>query len=426
VRVDDNSAFGRDFSLVVYPKASLSWVISEEDFFNVGFIDEMKLRGAWGQAGNAPAPFSADRTYSAGRAVVGDVAINTLSTSEYGNPDLKAETGQEIEAGFDASLLNGRLGLTFTGYHKTTKDALLSVSDPPSSGWTGSHLVNVGKIRNSGLELTADASIVRTSWLDWNLTAAFATNSNEMVSFGTDAQGNPTLIETRFGDFLSVQRHREGFPLGGYWATDVQRDANGLPILNAAGQAVLVDCLTWDPKNHSACKEEYVGSPFPTRSLGLTNSFRILGNLQVHTFFDYQGGFYQWCAICSVNTRLDTNSELINDPRLDPTASDYDTYGKYERARLLSNQTKEFIYPADFVKLRELGMTYTIPRKYAGRIGLSRAAVTMSGRNLAIWTKYKGTADPEVNFTSTAAFTTSDYGSIPMQRRLVISTSLGF
>ncbi len=81
VRIDDNSAFGTDFSLVVYPKASVSYIISEEDFFNFDFVDQMKLRVAWGKAGNAPGPFTADRTWTTGQGVAGDVLVNTLTVS---------------------------------------------------------------------------------------------------------------------------------------------------------------------------------------------------------------------------------------------------------------------------------------------------------------------------------------------------------
>ena len=415
VRVDDNSAFGRDFSLVVYPKAQVSYIISEEPFFNVGWVDQLKLRGAWGQAGNAPNPFSADRTYSTGRTTVGDVAVNTLGTSAFGNPDLKAETGQELEMGFDASLFKGRLGAEFTFYTKTTKDALLSVSDPPSSGWTGSHLVNVGEIRNRGLELSLNAGLVNTPSLRWDLVASASTNHNKLISFGRDAQGNPVLVEDRFGEFLSVQRHREGFPLGGYWSTDVKRDANGVPILNASGQAAIVDCV-WDPEQPELCQEEYLGPSLPTRSVGLTNTLQIMNTLQLYAFVDYQGGHWQWCAICSVNTRIDRNTRAINDPNLSAV----------EKARLLSLQTKEFLYRADFIKLRELAATYTLPRTLTSRFGFSRAAVTLSGRNLWMWTKYEGASDPEVAFSSTSAFGRTDYAAIPMQRRLMMSFNFSF
>ena len=415
VRVDDNSAFGQDFSLVVYPKASLAYVISDEDFFNVAWIDDLKLRGAWGQAGNAPSPFSADRTYSTTRTVVGDVAVNRLQTSAFGNPNLKAETGQEIELGFDASFLNGRVGADFTWYRKQTKDALLSVAAPPSSGWTGSVLQNVGEILNTGLELAIEATPVRSPSLQWDVNLALSTNRNELVSFGTDAQGNPILRETRFGPFINTQRHREGYPLGGLWSQDVLRDSNGKPVLNAAGQAIVPSCV-WPIVEEGDCTEQYMGPMLPKRQVGLTNSITLLNNLRLYAFLDYQGGHYQWCAICSVRSRIDRNTQEVNDPNVAPE----------ELARLLSLQTSEFIYPADFLKLRELSATYSLPRSLSSRFGFNRAAVTVSGRNLWMTTKYGGPSDPEVTFTSTSEFDFSDYASIPQLRRWYVSMNFNF
>ncbi|HEX7118871.1 MAG TPA: SusC/RagA family TonB-linked outer membrane protein [Longimicrobiales bacterium] len=426
VRVDDNSAFGRDFSLVVYPKASLSWVISDEQFFDVSWIDELKLRGAWGRAGNAPAPFSADRTYGAGRAVLGDEAINTLETEDYGNPNLKAETGEEIEVGFEGSLFGGLIGLDFTFYNKSTRDALISVDDPPSSGWTGSHLINVGEVNNKGLELSITSTPIQTDNVVWDVMASISTNSNKLVSWGRDENGNPILYEERFGSFLSVQRHREGYPLGGYWSIDVERDENGRPILDEDGEAILKECPSWAPEDRASCEEEFVGSPFPTRLIGLTNTLTLFGNLQLYAFLDYQGGHYQWCAICSVRTRTDLNSKEINDPRLDPSHPEYETWGKYEAAFLRSRQTKRYIMPADFIKLREIALTYTIPTRFVERAGFSRASVTLSGRNLWHWTKYEGNADPEVAFTGDASFSTADYGAIPMQQWWTVRLNLNF
>jgi TonB-linked SusC/RagA family outer membrane protein len=412
VRVDDNSAFGRDFSLVVYPKASLSWVISEEDFFNVGFVDQLKLRAAWGQAGNAPEPFSADRTYESGRTVIGDAPVNRLITDSYGNPDLKAETGSEIELGFDASFLEGRLGADFTFYNKSTQDALLEVAVPPSSGWTGDYLRNVGEIKNWGVELGLNGSLIRRRSVQWDVLASIASNRNELISFGLDGQGNPILNEIRFGPFIDAQRHREGFPLGGFWATDVVRDANGVPVLDEDGNATLESCTSWPDD----CNEEYIGPMLPTLQLGLTNTLTLFDNLRLYVFADYQGGNYQWCAICSIRTRIDRNTAEINDPDLTPEQFAY----------LNTLQTAEYIYPADFLKLREASVTYTLPSGLVDRIGFRRASLTVSGRNLWMWTKYDGPSDPEVTFTSTDDFQMADYGSIPMQRRFVLSMNFNF
>jgi TonB-linked SusC/RagA family outer membrane protein len=422
VRLDDNSAFGKDFDLVVYPKLSASWVISEESFFNYSWVDELKLRMAWGQAGKAPAPFSADRNYQSGRTVIGDVAVNRLSTSDFGNDKLKAETGSEIELGFESSLLRGAVGVDFTYFNKTTRNAILNVDVPRSSGWGGNYAQNVGEINNHGIELTVNGSPVRTERFQWDVTASLGTTYNKLISFGRDADGIPILKEDAFGDFLTVQYHREGFPLGGYWSTDAVRDANGNLIVDN-GVVRLQECI-WDvtdPNNRQECEQEFVGAALPTRTLGLTNTFRILNNVQLYTFLDYQGGHYQWCAICSVRTRIDQNTREMNDPNLDPVRRQY----------LTSLQTKEFIMPADFIKLREVSATYTLPRQWSQRAGFSRAAVTLSGRNLWLWTRYKGidhggSQDPEVNFTSTSNFGSTDYGSIPMQRQFRMAFNFNF
>src|SRR5690606_7364944 len=129
LRFDDNSAFGAQFDQVVYPKLHASWVVSEEPFFNLDFLAQLRLRAAWG---TSPVVLE-DGSVTGG-----------LSASAYGNPDLRAEVGEEIELGFDASFLNDRMGAEFTYYNQKTKDALLSVPVAPSSGFTGSRLQNVG------------------------------------------------------------------------------------------------------------------------------------------------------------------------------------------------------------------------------------------------------------------------------------------
>ncbi|MDH3223098.1 MAG: SusC/RagA family TonB-linked outer membrane protein [Gemmatimonadota bacterium] len=398
VRVDDNSAFGNDFSLVVYPKASVSYVISDEDFFDIPRIDELKLRAAWGQAGKAPDPFTADRAYSPDVTIVADNAVNTLTTASYGNPDLKAETGSEIELGFDASLLGGRAGLEFTYYNQSTKDALIEVPDPPSSGFSGTHFTNIGEIKNSGFELLLTGSPVYSRNLTWDATLSLYTNSNELVSFGG------ALDEISFGAFAQVQKHREGYPLGGFWAWDVQRDGNGNPVLVDGNVVVESD----DPF--------YVGPQLPTREIGLSNTFTLFGNLRIFTQLDYKGGNYQWCAICSIRNRIDRNTFEVNNPAADPT----------EVLVWRSLQTKTHIFPADFIKFRELSVSYSLPNEWTSRWGASRTALTVSARNLWMWTDYEGTSDPEVTFYSRSDFTQLDYASAPMMRRFTASVSMQF
>jgi TonB-linked SusC/RagA family outer membrane protein len=421
LRADDNSSFGTEMELVLYPKAQFSWIISDEEFFPFRWVDQLKLRAAWGQAGSAPAPSEADRTYTTGNTTIDNAVQNLLLTSRYGNPNLKSETGSEWESGFDASMAGGRAGLEFTYYNQRTKDALISVPDPGSTGYTGTHLVNVGEISNTGFEVLISGSPVYSRTLSWDASVSLSTNSNKLVSF------NGVRDEIRFGAFASVQRHREGYPMAGYWGVDVERDASGEPVLDADGDATLLSTCRWAPSDETwtpaECPDEiYIGPSLPTREIGLTNTFTVLGNLRIFAHFDYKGGFYQWCAICSVNSRIDLNTWDIatGGTELNPDVS------AAEVEALRTRQTLSHITQADFIKFRELSLTYSIPQSWGSIFASSRWSFTLAGRNLWMWTKYEGYGDPEVQFFSTGSFSRLDYASTPMTRRVSASMRVSF
>lgn len=406
VRVDDNSAFGRDFSLVVYPKAQLSYVISDEDFFDYGFVDQMKLRASWGQAGNPPDPFTADRTYSPSVAFDDGAVVNILRPSSFGNPDLKAETGSELDIGFETSMFAGRLGVDFTYYNQSTRDALIAVPDPPSSGFSGEHLTNVGEISNTGFEVFITATPLYTRVLQWDASLALTRTRNELISWG-----DAPLTEISFGSFATVQKHIPGYPMGGFWGIDVERNADGTPDMSS-GDVVLAE-------------EEYIGPAMPTREIGFTNTFTLFDNFRIFSNLDYKGGNYQWCAICSIRGRIDQNTFTHHRPDADPA----------EIAVITSRQTMRWIRKADFVKLREISLSYLVPAGATDALGVSNASVTVAGRNLWMWTKYNfedtdqaglGSPDPEVNFSSTSAFGRTDYASIPMLRNFSVSVRFSF
>jgi hypothetical protein len=357
--------------------------------------------------------------------IVTDAVVNALEVDEFGNPNLKAETGQEWETGFDASLFAGRAGLEFTYYNQQTKDALIEVPDPGSTGFTGNHLVNIGEISNTGLEVLLTASPVLSRNFQWDAGIALSTNNNKLVSF------NGAREEQIYGSFAAVQRDREGFPLGGFWAVDVERDASGEPVLTISGTdtsvTVLSNCRwapsdpTWDQA--AECDDIYVGPSRPTREASLTNTFTLFGNLRIFTQFDYRGGHYQWCAICSINSRIDLNTWDVNTggTPLNPEVS------AAEVIALKSLQTLSHITPADFIKFRELSLTFTFPQSWVRFLpGAQRWSATVSGRNLAIWTKYEGRGDPEVQFNPNSGFTLLDYASTPMTRRLSGSLRVSF
>ncbi len=159
IRADDNSAFGSDFDVVYYPKVSGSWVISEEPFWNVGFVNSLRIRAAYGESGQQPDAFAALRTFQARANPTGDASVTPQFV---GNPDLGPERGKEIEAGFDLGMFSGRVNVDFSYYDQKTTDAILSRNVAPSMGFSSTQFVNVGQVSNSGFEVGVNALAIDT------------------------------------------------------------------------------------------------------------------------------------------------------------------------------------------------------------------------------------------------------------------------
>jgi len=397
LRVDNNSAFGSELNRVFYPKASVSYVISEEPYFQVPFVSNLRLRLAWGQAGNSPGPFSARQSYTV--SVVTN-PLNTASALRYdsvGNPNLKPERGNEIEAGFEAGLFNGRANIDFTYYNKTTNDALLPVAVPPSIGFAGTRLENLGKISNTGFEVVLTGTPIEMKQLSMETTLALSTNRNRLVSFGDER--DPII----FGSYAPSQRYQEGYALGGMWAQRVQRDADGKVVKNANGQPIL------DPVS------VYMGPSAPTREVSLSSGLRFFNAIRIFGLADYKGGHYQFNVKDWRRDRAGLTWETVN-----PDANPDEVL-----VRRLASQTYLHIQKADFVKLRDLSLSYDLPQVFVGKFA-ERATVTLAGHNLKIWTKYGG-ADPEINFNGgESTFNRNDSWTVPMTKRYSISLAVNF
>jgi TonB-dependent starch-binding outer membrane protein SusC len=397
VRIDNNSAFGSKLNRVIYPKASLSWVVSEEPFFHLPAVDQLRLRAAWGQAGNSPGPFDAIRSFTTSVVTGATGTSSALRYGSVGNPNLRPERGSEVELGFESALAGGRLGLDLTYYNKTTRDALLPVAVPPSTGFAGTQLQNLGKIANSGFEIVLNATPIRRNPLTIETTLSLSTNHNKLVSFG-DAR-DPIV----FGDYAPVQRYQEGFPLAAYWAQRVQYDANGKLVKNAAGQPIL------DPNS------VFMGPSVPTREMAFSNDFIVFEKLRLHSLFDYKGGHYLFNVKDWRRDRAGLSWATVN-PQANPDEV---------LAREFASENYFDIQKADFVKLRDLSLSYDLPAGIVGRFA-DRATLMLAGHNLRIWTKYGG-ADPEVNFNGgSATFGRNDSWTVPTPRSYTFSIALGF
>ncbi|HEX8906473.1 MAG TPA: TonB-dependent receptor, partial [Longimicrobiaceae bacterium] len=408
LRVDNSSIFGDNIDRLYYPKLSLSYVVSEEPWFSrLGWLDNLKLRAAWGQAGNAPDPFAKVTTYQLIPTVdpVSGEVVSFVRLTTLGNPDVKPERGSELELGFDAAMLGNRLGVELTFYDKTTHDALMSVPLSPSESGVagGTQFRNLGEINNRGVEMSLTASPVQTRPLAWDARLGLSTNHNRLVRFGYAQE--PILI----GVTTQNQRHAEGFPLAGYWVHD--------PVWDAATHG-------WVPG-----EARYLGPSTPTREASLANTFTFLGNLRLFTLLDYKGGYYLLNMTDWRRCHAEVCAE-VNDPGISAE----------RRSQLvdapLSAVDALFTQRADHVKIRDVSLTYTLPQGFSRRFGTERLAFTLAGHNLGYLWKghYKG-LDPEVTFNGinqpgedgqAFGWTRMDYWTVPMTRRITASIDVSF
>jgi TonB-linked SusC/RagA family outer membrane protein len=395
VRVDNNSAFGSELNRVFYPKLSASYVISEEPFFKMPGVTDLRLRAAWGQAGNAPGPLDAIRTYTSSVVTTATGTSSALRYGAVGNPNLKPERGSEIELGFETNVLDGLFNLDATYYNKTTKDALIPVAIAPSSGFSGNQLTNLGTIANSGFEVLLSASPLQRKSVSLDATVSLSTNKNRLVSFGDDRA--PII----FGSYAPSQRYQVGYPLGGFWAQQVQRNADG-SLVKVAGRPV-IDTASG-----------YMGPSVPTREMAFSSDLRLWQKVRFHGLLDYKTGSYQFNVKDWRRDRAGVSWETVN-----PAANPDEVL-----VRQFASQTLLHIQPADFLKLRDLSVGFDVPPRLL-RGYFERATLTFAGHNLKIWTKYGG-ADPEVNFNGISTFNRNDSWTVPMTRRYSASLAVNF
>ncbi len=414
VRIDNNSAFGSDFDLVTYPKLSGSWVVSEEPFWKLGFVSALKLRAAYGQSGQAPTALTALRTYTP---TTGPNDAPAVIPGSYGNPDLKPERGSELEAGFEASLFD-RVAVEFTYFTRRTKDAILQRSMAPSGGFTGAQFVNIGEVKNHGIELAVNANLVNSRRLSLDLGVTLATANDEVVSMGD--LGTLTLFASG-GQLL-----REGYPIGGYFqrrvvSADIVPRPNASPtqtpmmpanvLCDGGPDAAPVPC--------AGAPAQFIGSPTPKQLGALTTTVTLFGNLQLYAMVDYKRGHYNLNSDPVFRCGADLVCEAMWYPeRYDPT------YVAEAHLGSSGNIRSRFVEKADFARLRELSASYTLPSGWVRSLGASRAVVTVAGRNLHTWTGYTG-LDPETHVQTSNSVQFAQ-AQIPVAAQLITSIRLTF
>jgi TonB-linked SusC/RagA family outer membrane protein len=413
-RFDRTSAFGTDAAWFFSPKIGASYVISDESFWQDNmpeWINTLRLRASWGTTGRSPSSgalttFSASPyALTAGKVESGVVALNP------GNAQLRPERGEEIEAGFDLGLFDQRLGLEVSYFNKVSKDLILAKPIPPSLGFTENPLVNLGKLVNRGFEVGLNANVVNRPNFGWDVRVGFNTLHNEVTDLGDiDPIGTYTRI-------LPGYQVNSAFD---YVTREVVTDpARAAQVCGGKAECVVVSDTT-----------EWLGNYLPGFEGNFSTTLNIARNFQINALLGWQTDF-----VINNNTddfrerTMGTGERWVNraDLSTDERLRRFGPFVK-ENGTVVAdpkNVTTAYMEKGDFLRLREVSLTYTLPRHLARSFGASGASLTLAGRNLGLWTSYSG-PDPEVlqNWESTTSRV--DMLSMPQTRRWVARVNLNF
>lgn len=396
LRTDGSTRFGSSNRYGVFPAVSAAWLLSDESFMRgVGPIAELKLRASYGITGNQ------DIGNYPYQGLVGSAnyeGIAGIAPSSLENPDLKWETTEQINFGVDVYLLDGRIGLIADVYEKNTRDLLLNRPISTTSGFSSVY-DNVGSIRNRGVELnlvTTNLEIDGALPFRWTSNLNIAWNANEVTKL---AGNEPFNTGER-----SINRVEVGQPLGAFHARRF------LGVDPATGDAIY------------SASAEIVGSPHPTYTGGLTNTFR-LGNFDLNVFLQFShgaevfnamrlfsdaGGYYFDNQFRHVLNRWREPGDITDVPRA--------SYDGSSGARTISSR---FIEDGSYVRLQDLRLAWRVPATMSQRLRLRETSLFVSGRNLHTWTDYMGyTPDVNSNGSSATASLGTDFYAYPQARTI--------
>ncbi len=386
-RIDAGSSFGDDIDTEFYPKATGSYILSED--FQVGFVDELKLRAAYGETGKFPGAFLKDRTFSA-QPFRGESAPRFANP---GNRELRPERTSTIETGIDAALWNNRIGLNFTYYDARTTDALFSVPRPPVTG-QGSQQENVGEILNQGVEVGLNVQVLNIQRLAFSVGGTFQYNHNEVMDMGGVAD---------FSVDGSQKRVREGKAIGSWWIfTPTDTNGDGLP----------------DNTERLFSGE----SPVPDKSGGINTTISVGNNLTIIGLADWAGGHqaFDWGSVWATFNGIYRRERVLCGPEPeDLEGCDYQFPIQYnedgtERGKYSQSSARSaFLYDGDYFKIREVSVRYVLPEGIASRINANRATVYATSRNLWIWSRNQ-LIDGELNGLSGGGLVLGSESSITL------------
>lgn len=439
-RYDASSRMGYDNKYGFFPGVSVGWNVNQESFLkNVSQIQNLKLRGSYGELGNEgignylyASYIIPNLDYVWGPETSDQLGLGAIQRG-YANPDIKWETSISRDIGLDLIMFNSQFTFTADYYRNSKKDMLLNVTLPASTGTNTAYgnynsiVANVGNMENNGIELAATYKGRTNFGLSYSFAATFTANRNKITSMGTigDLALNNSKLGSWTGNDDVLTYMRVGYPAGSFFlvkAAGVIKNADDLALARKAQPtAQLGDMMYVDQNNDGVIDENdrvYMGSGQPKAESGLTMNANFKGfDLSIQLYYSYGNKVYDGAKqFAYTNNRAE---DLYNmwtpfNPTSDiPTPS-------HENTR---SRSSLFLEDGTFLRVRNLSLGYSLPKHLIKGI-FDNARVYCTAQNPFTFTRYQG-FDPEVggNGVSNRGV---DAGNYPITRKFMTGIQIDF
>ena len=402
VRKDRTSTMNPKNNSFVYPSLNSSFIFSDA-LEMPSWVSYGKVRASWGIVGNFPAAYQANIAYN--QNTLGNqggstpVLYTTIPTSNFGNDGIKPEQKNEVELGLEMRFFKNRYGLEFSYYNAQIKDQILPLTLPGTSG-ASSILTNIGTLRNQGLELALNGTLMQNSNFKWESTLNLAKNVNKVEAL---APGLTRLLHADYDGNAAQLVSEVGQPMGDILAHPILTDAKGNKVVNSDGEYLL-----------DGSKMEKFGNAMPKLIGGFINGFTYK-NLSLDVMMDFRyGGSVMPTAIAWLTSRGLTEESLTgmdasrggltytqngktyndgilldgvkadgtkNDKIISQAAYYWDSYNW--GGPMYSNSLYfKYIKENSYIKMREISFGYSFAPKFASKIGATKLKLSVFGRNL--------------------------------------------
>lgn len=415
-RYDGSSRFGANNKYGFFPAVSAGWILTEENFLkNVNWLSFLKLKASYGLTGNAEIANFASRGLYSGDGAYGGAAGQR--PTQIANPDLKWETTNGVDFGIEGAVFNSRIGFEIDYYERNTKDLLLDVEIPGTSGFA-TQLRNIGNLKNRGVEFTVNTTNIQSKSFRWTSTLNFAANKNKITNLGGQVLGT------------DVNKAKEGEPLGVFFTREFAgadpENGDALYYLNTLKEDGTIDRGTTN--DYNAAQDVVVGNPNPDFIYGFGNTLSYKG-LDLDILLQgvqgnqlYNGGGQYMSASGSNGFDNQTTDQLgywdkPGDISMVPEPRMFYANG--------TNPSSRYISDGSYLRVKAVTLAYNLPSALLSKLKIERIRIYARAQNLFTITNYDGW-DPEVNsdYQVTNINQGQDFYSAPQVKTIVFGASI--